>query len=119
MMSLSPKKMALLLFSFILLGCTNTKVIKPKFSGDHTTQQIREMWHICFNSIRKSTPYLPPLMHMTHCDCVIDASREKYSITDYKKQGEDNLTKFFTEASKECNDDKIKTTEVPIESTML
>jgi len=113
------KKTALLLFSLVLLSCTNTKVIKPKFSGDHTTQQIRSMWHICFNARRKTAPYFPPPMHINHCDCVIDASREKFSSLDYKKVGGDNLTVFFTQASLECDADGMRTTETPAEPTML
>lgn len=50
-------------------------------------------------------PYFPPPMHINHCDCVIDASREMHSSADYVKIDSDNLTKFFTEASAKCDAD--------------
>lgn len=79
--------------------------IKPRFSGDHTTQQIRGMWQICFNTRRANIPYFPLPMHVNHCDCVVDASREIHSSTDYVKIDSDNLTKFFVEASVKCDAD--------------
>ena len=97
--------MVLLLFSFVLAGCTKDEIIevRPKYSGDHTTSQIRGMWVICYNTRVKNMPYFPPPIHMEHCDCVVDMSREKYSSKDYDVVGSENLTKFFTLASFECD----------------
>ena len=94
----------IILFSLMFAACTGstTSEVDKRFSGDHTTSQIREMWHICFNTRRSSIPYLPPTIHVGHCDCVIDKSRERYSSGDYESVGKDNLTRFFTELNIEC-----------------
>ena len=98
------------LIALILSACTTEIVqVRAKYSGDHTTNQIRGMWVICYNTRIKNMPYFPPPIHMDHCDCVIDKSREKYSSGDYEKIGTDNLTKFFTVTSIECdNGTKVK-----------
>ena len=88
----------------LIAGCSSEVVqVRPKYSGDHTTAQIRGMWQICYHSRAKSQPYLPPPMHMKHCDCLVDRSREERSSEDYTKMGSDNLTKFFAELSLECD----------------
>ena len=95
----------LVLSCLALLGCSSKDVIlvSAKYSGDHTTAQIRGMWVICYSTRIKNMPYFPPPIHMEHCDCVVDKSREIYSSGDYDKVGQDNLTLFFTEASIECD----------------
>ena len=94
----------LFILVFGLSACTSEVIqVRPKYSGDHTTNQIRGMWVICYNTRLKNMPYFPPPLHMDHCDCVIDKSREKYSSSDYGSIGEENLTKFFTETSIECD----------------
>ena len=96
----------ILLFILVLgLSACNKEVIlvSAKYSGDHTTSQIRGMWVICYSTRLKNMPYFPPPIHMEHCDCVVDMSREKYSSKDYDVVGSENLTKFFTLASFECD----------------
>ena len=101
------------LIALVLSACTTEVVqVRPKYSGDHTTVQIRGMWVICYNTRLKEIPYLPPPIHMDHCDCVIDKSREEYSSGDYDKVGQDNLTLFFTRASIEC-DNSTEVTPAP------
>ena len=95
-----------IIFLFIITACTTEeKIVKvrAKYSGDHTTVQIRGMWVICYNTRIKNMPYIPPPMHMEHCDCVIDKSREMYSSKYYEGADTDNLTRFFTEASIACD----------------
>ena len=91
----------------ISVTACSTPVVEPvkrtKFSGDHTTPQIRGMWSICYQSRMKSLPHFPPQVHGAHCDCLVDSSRERYSSVDYEKMGPDNLTKFFSEISALCN----------------
>ena len=103
-----------IIFLFIIPACTTEeKIVKvrAKYSGDHTTAQIRGMWVICYNTRIKNMPYIPPPMHMEHCDCVIDKSREAYSSKYYKGADTDNLTRFFTEASIAC--DQVSTQAMP------
>lgn len=99
------KHLVFILPLFILISCSSEKIIhvRPKYSGDHTTAQIRGMWHICYQSRMRSAPHFPPPFHMEHCDCVIDKSREAYSSKFYKGADTDNLTRFFTEASIACD----------------
>ena len=99
-----------IIFLFIITACTTEeKIIKvrAKYSGDHTTAQIRGMWHICYQSRMRSAPHFPPPFHMEHCDCVVDKSRESHSSEDYTKIGSDNLTIFFTKVSIECDNTTI------------
>ena len=94
----------LFILVFGLSSCTQEVIhVRPKYSGDHTTAQIRGMWMICFQTRTNAAPYFPPPLHMQHCDCVVDKSRERHSSKDYTVIGSDNLTKFFTEVSAECN----------------
>ena len=93
----------IILIALVLGACTKEVVlVSAKYSGDHTTSQIRGMWIICYQTRIKNMPYFPPPIHMEHCDCVVDKSREKYSSGDYDKVGTENLTLFFTETSVEC-----------------
>ena len=91
----------------ISVTACSTPVVEPvkrtKFSGDHTTPQIRGMWSICYQSRMRSLPHLPPPVHGAHCDCLVDGSRERYSSGDYEKMGSDNLTNVFSELSALCN----------------
>ncbi len=103
------------LLIFLLAGCVTPQVIevRPKYSGDHTTAQIRGMWMICYQTRLRNMPFFPPPIHMEHCDCVVDKSRESYSWTDYDKLGQDNLTKFFAEVSIICNEAETKVAPEP------
>ena len=91
----------------ISVTACSTPVVRPavktKFSGDHTTPQIRGMWSICYQSRMRGLPHVPPPVHGAHCDCLVDGSRERYSSGDYEKMGSDNLTNIFSVLSARCN----------------
>ena len=87
------------LISLLLYGCTSN--VKTKYSGDHPTSQIRDMWAVCFQTKRRVQPQVPPPVHWAFCDCVTDRTRETYSTDDYKNV--DNQTQFFTDVSIECD----------------
>lgn len=89
----------LLIILILISSCTKT--LETPYSGDHKTSQIREMWTICFFTSARNTPYTPKQLHVNFCDCLIDKSREKYSVNDYEKI--DNLSMAFTNFSIECN----------------
>ena len=76
--------------------------VKARFSGDHTTIQIRGLWYVCIQARQRGLPHLPPPVHSAHCDCVLDKSREQFSSKDYEKMQQGNLTKVFTEINLEC-----------------
>ena len=89
----------------LLTGCVDTNRTlpsKPRFSGDHTTANIRGMWHVCYSSRTRTAPHIPPLDHVIHCDCLVDSSRERMKFDEYTALGNDNLTKFFSDLSTEC-----------------
>ena len=99
-----------IIFLFIITACTTEeKIVKvrAKYSGDHTTAQIRGMWHICYQTRVRNMPHLPHIIHWDHCDCLIDKSRENFSSIDYDQMGADNLTIFFKKASLICDQNSI------------
>jgi len=86
-------------------ACTTPVVepaVKARFSGDHTTIQIRGLWYVCIQARQRGLPHLPPPVHSAHCDCVLDKSREQFSSEDYERMTQDNLTRAFTEINVEC-----------------
>ena len=94
--------MKYLIFIVLLISSCSVPSNDIRFSGDHTTEAIRGMWHICYMTHRQVNRSAPELYLWKLCDCVIDKSREKYKSTDYDKQVGDNLTKFFKNANLEC-----------------
>lgn len=101
----------------ILTGCSKnrTQHVKPRFSGDHTTTEIRGMWYICYQTRQVAFPLILPPINTAHCDCLVDKSRENYSASDYNKVDQNILSKFFKSSSIEC-DTKIV---VPVEPIKL
>jgi len=101
---MNANKYLLVFISLLVLGCSITqKQVSVRFSGDHTTAQIRGMWNVCFQTRMKNMPYFPAPLHFQHCDCLVDNSRENFSSQDYDKMGKDNLTEFFRVASILCD----------------
>ena len=96
-----------IIFLFIITSCTTKIDIKPQYSGDHSTAQIRGMWHVCYQTRVRNMPHLPHIIHWEHCDCLIDKSRESFSSKDYDQMGSDNLTMFFKKASLICDQDSV------------
>ena len=92
------------LIIILLAGCVKDQQVKSPFSGDHTTEQIRGMWLICFQTHRKNIPYQHPQIQVAICDCVVDTSRGNYSSKDYTVVPSDNLTNFFTDANRQCSE---------------
>jgi hypothetical protein len=88
-----------------LTGCSTTQPAhKPHpYSGDHTVGQIRGMFSVCYQTRRGVAPHFPDQMHIQHCDCLVDKSREKYSSQDYDGLDKGILADFFRDASIECN----------------
>ena len=84
------------------VNTTNKPEKESRFSGDHTTTQIRGLWYVCLQARQRSMPYILPPVHTAHCDCVIDKSREQFSSEDYDKLPQDNLSAAFTNINIEC-----------------
>ena len=93
------------LLIILLTGCSvnRTQSESVRFSGDHSTASIRGMWLICYQARTRAFPHVLPPLHWSHCDCLVDKSREVYSHSDYTKIPEDKLTVFFRDASQECD----------------
>ena len=100
------KHLKIILISLLFVGCA-TKSVNTRFSGDHTTTQIRGMWYICFQTKARNDPTVPPIIHTTACDCIVDKSREKFKSSDYGDFNADNLTMFFKDATIECDAEQI------------
>ena len=94
-------KYLILVLIIVFVGCSKP-VEKPIYSGDHDTETIRGMWHVCYMTHKKVNRFAPELYLWKLCDCVIDKSREEYKSTEYEKYSGDNLTKFFKDANLEC-----------------
>jgi len=109
----SYKMVKYLLLTIVLIGCTHTEISKPRFSGDHTTTDIRGMWYICYQTRQIAFPYVLPSINTAHCDCLIDKSRESYGSSAYNKIAQDNLSAFFVRSSIEC-DREIATPVEPV-----
>ena len=73
------------------------------YSGDHTVGQLRGMFSVCFQTRKGVAPWFPDPMHIKHCDCLVDKSREKYSSKDYDGLDKGLLADFFRDASIECD----------------
>ena len=100
----------LLVVLILLSSCTKT--LEIPYSGDHKTSKIREMWAFCYITSAKNNPFISRQLHINFCDCLIDKSREKYSVNDYAKI--DNLSMAFTNFSREClNNNTRETTPIP------
>ena len=81
-----------------------TTIHKPHpYSGDHKVSQLRGMFSVCLQTRMRAMPRFPGAIHFTHCDCVVDKSREKYSSGDYSKVSSAELEVFFRDASIECD----------------
>lgn len=76
------------------------------FSGDHKVSQLRGMFSVCLQTRMKALPGFPGAIHFSHCDCVVDKSRERYRSSDYSTVSSAELEIFFRDASIECNVEK-------------
>ena len=75
------------------------------YSGDHKVAQIRGMFSICLQTRQRVAPFWPVPMHMAHCDCIVDKSREKHSVDDYIAMDPGMLEDFFRDVSIKCNEE--------------
>ena len=73
------------------------------YSGDHKVSQLRGMFSVCLQTRMRALPGFPGAIHFSHCDCVVDKSREQYSSSDYSTVSSAELEIFFRDASIECN----------------
>ena len=99
-MSLASPR-SILIAGLLLLSRCQT-LVKPVFSGDHPTGQIRYMWSICYAVQQRSQPFIHPQLHVQICDCMIDSSRRRYKSAEYKDKDEQELIAFFTELNTKC-----------------
>ena len=99
----SPYRITLVLSLILLLFSCTPKEIKNLFSGDHSTNSIRGMWHICYVSMKKTNPYGPDAYHWQVCDCIVDESRKTFKYEDYASIPSEELTQFFTDSTQKCS----------------
>ena len=91
-----------------LTGCSTTQPpahTPHPYSGDHKVAQLRGMFSICLQARQRFAPFWPVPMHIAHCDCIVDKSREKHSASDYNGMKPGVLENFFRDASIECDKD--------------
>ena len=89
-----------------LTGCSTQPPAPHKnhpYSGDHRVAQLRGMFSICLQTRQRFAPFWPVPMHIAHCDCIVDKSREKHSSSDYNAMKPGVLENFFRDASAVCD----------------
>lgn len=93
----------------LLVSCSTPQPTTPHkdhpYSGDHKVAQIRGMFSICLQTRQRVAPFWPVPMHMAHCDCIVDKSREKHSVDDYIAMAPGMLEDFFRDASTKCDEE--------------
>lgn len=47
-------------------------------------------------------PFFPPPIHVQHCDCMVDKSRETYKDSEYSSIGFEKLTRFYNKLHNQC-----------------
>ena len=91
----------------LLVSCSTPQPTTPHkdhpYSGDHKVAQIRGMFSICLQTRQRVAPFWPVPMHIAHCDCIVDKSREKHSVDAYIKMEPGVLEEFFRGASIQCD----------------
>jgi hypothetical protein len=78
-----------------------------KFSGNFTTEHIRELWQMC--SIAHQQARVDPAIYYPHCDCAVDTMRENYdnaTVFQYMDKTESN--KLSALVRLKCNEWRIK-----------
>jgi hypothetical protein len=76
---------------------------EPKFSGNFTTEHIRELWQMC--SIAHQQAMVDPAVYFPQCDCAVDTMRKNYdnaSVFKYMKKPESD--RLATLVRLNCNE---------------
>ena len=88
---------SLIITLVFITGCSNFRYVpepeskrgKPipvltttVYSGNFTTEQIRDLWMTCSIRFSQVNPYLPHQFVLRHCDCYADLIRKNYKNSD-------------------------------------
>jgi len=84
----------LILLSSQLLG-SNT------YTGTFSVQMIRTMWRACFQGASLANP-ITPHFNADLCDCVINKTREKYTVDDVQKYKGIKMQNNYTKMANDC-----------------
>ena len=82
-------KIPILILCLSLIYCAKISATEQKYSGNFTTEHIRELWQMC--SIAHQQARVDPTIYFPHCDCAVDTMRENYdnaSIFKYMEKSE-------------------------------
>jgi len=77
-------KILILLLSLMLVFCAKISATEPKYSGNYTTETIRQLWQMC--SVAHQQARVDPTVYFPQCDCAVDTMRKNY----------DNASVFLT-----------------------
>lgn len=69
-------KIAILLLSLTVTFSVKISATEPRFSGNFTTETIRQLWQMC--SIAHQQARVSPAIYFPHCSCAVDTMRENY-----------------------------------------
>ena len=91
------KTIVLIITLIFIAGCSNFRYVpepeskrgKPipvltttVYSGNFTTEEIRDLWMTCSIRFSQVNPYLPHQFVRRHCDCYADLIRKNYKNSD-------------------------------------
>jgi len=72
-----------------------------KYTGTYNTQTIRLLWMSCFQGIMSIDPSNPQF-NTALCDCVVNTTREKYTVDEIKKYQGVTMQRKYTEMTSQC-----------------
>ena len=71
------------------------------YTGTFSVQMIRTMWRACFQGASLANP-ITPHFNADLCDCVINKTREKYTVDDVQKYKGLKMQNNYTKMANDC-----------------
>lgn len=91
----------------LILSLPSTAVPSKKFSGNFTTEHIRELWQMC--SVAHQQARVNPVVYYQQCDCAVDTMRENYdNATVFKDMKKPESEKLAVLVRLNCNEYKLR-----------
>ncbi len=95
-------KILILILSLSLISSVKISATEPKFSGNFTTEHIRELWQMC--SIAHQQARVSPTIFYPHCDCAVDVMRTYDNASVFKDMKKPESEKLSVLVRLNCNE---------------
>ena len=100
-------KIVILLLSLTVISCTKITQTEPKYSGNFTTEHIRELWQMC--SVAHQQVKVNPVVYYQQCDCAVDTMRQNYdNATVFKDMKKPESEELAVIVRLNCNEYKLR-----------